>query len=231
MPLDSAYATPWHGHHSPHHPFPDNDDLWPAAVQECLNQCADEHLHYCHGEQGPTYHPRWRDALVSLFHTNGTRDPRLRGIQPTRTKQDAHTGLRVTPDSLHLHVGGYRLKGDLSSPTQGAALQLAAALMYILCYVLLDGKHQAPNAHVAWPEPLRPGPHALTPVLLVMTDDQCAQAAEQPQLWVKWVVVQVGAGQPRPRGLQRGTILLVATAAPHDPHMALHMLENQPVAT
>ena len=40
------HRTPSHGHHGPHHPFPDNDNPWPAAVRECLNQCADEHLHY-----------------------------------------------------------------------------------------------------------------------------------------------------------------------------------------
>ena len=37
-----------------------------------------------------------------------------------------------------------------------------------------------------------------------------------------------GAGQPRPRGLPRGTTLLLATAVPHAPHMALHALEEQP---
>ena len=35
--LTAQYKTPWHGHHGPHHPFPDNDDPWPAAVRECLN--------------------------------------------------------------------------------------------------------------------------------------------------------------------------------------------------
>ena len=45
--LTVPHTTPWHGHHGPRHPFPDNDDLWPTAVRECLNQCADEHLHYC----------------------------------------------------------------------------------------------------------------------------------------------------------------------------------------
>ena len=53
--------------------------------------------------------------------------------------------------------------------------------------------------------PLRPQPHAPTPVSLLTTDDQCAQAAEQAQLRAKWVIVQVGACQPRPRGLPRGT--------------------------
>ena len=66
---------------------------------------------------------------------------------------------------------------------------------------------------------------------LVTTDDQCARAAEQAQLWVDWVIVQVGAGQPRPRGLPRGTTLLVATAVAHDPHMAVHALEDQPKDT
>ena len=66
---------------------------------------------------------------------------------------------------------------------------------------------------------------------LVTTDDQCTQAAEQAQLQAEWVVVQVGAGQPRPLGLPRGTALLVATEVPHDPHMAVHALEDQPEGT
>ena len=40
-------------------------------------------------------------------------------------------------------------------------------------------------------------------------------------------MVQVGADQPRPRGLPRGTTLLVATTIAHDPRMALHALEDQ----
>ena len=60
--------------------------------------------------------PGWRDALVYLFGITGTRDPRLRLLQPTRAKQDAHIGPRVTPDGLHLHVGGYRRRGGLSPP-------------------------------------------------------------------------------------------------------------------
>ena len=47
----------------------------------------------------------------------------------------------------------------------------------------------------------------------------------------EWVIVQVGAGQPEPRGLPRGTALLVATGVPHDPHMAVHALEDQPEDT
>ena len=85
--LTVPHTTPWHGHHGPRHPFPDNDDPWPKTVRECLNQCADEHLHYCRREQEPTNHPEWGDALVHLFHTTGTRDPRLRLIHPTRAKQ------------------------------------------------------------------------------------------------------------------------------------------------
>ena len=61
--LTVPHTTLWHWHHGPRHPFPDNDDLWPTAVRECLNQCADEHLHYCCGEQEPTNHPGRRDAL------------------------------------------------------------------------------------------------------------------------------------------------------------------------
>ena len=111
----------------------------------------------------------------------------------------------MTSDGLHLHVGGYRRQGDLSPSPQGPAYHQPAALMYILCDVWVDGEQQAPNADVAWPEPLRPQTHAPTPVWLVTTDNQCAQAAEQAQRWAKWVMVQVGAGQPRPRGLPRGT--------------------------
>ena len=63
------------------------------------------------------------------------------------------------------------------------------------------------------------------------TEDQCARAAEKAQLWAEWVIVQAGAGQPRPRGIPRGPTLLVATAVPHDPHMAVHTLEDQPEDT
>ena len=103
-----------------------------------------------------------------------------------------------------------------------------AALLYIVCEVLADGEHQAPNADVAWPKPLRPRPHAPTPVWLVTTDDQCTRATEQAQLRTEWLIVQVGEGQPGHRGLPRGTTLLVATEVPHDPHMAVHTLEDQP---
>ena len=43
--------------------------------------------------------------------------------------------------------------------------------------------------------------------------------------------MQVGACEPKPRGLPRGTALLVATGVPHDPHMAVHALEDQPEDT
>ena len=81
---------------------------------------------------------------------------------------------------------------------------------------------------MAWPEPLRPRPHAPTPVWQVTTDNPCARATEQAQLGADWVIVQVLGGQPRPRGLPRGNTLLVATEMPHDPHMAVHTLEDQP---
>ena len=103
--------------------------------------------------------------------------------------------------------------------------------MYILHDVLAESEHQEPNADVAWPEPLRPRPHAPTPLWLVTTDDQCTQAEGQAQLLAEWVIVQVRAGQPKPRGLPRGTALLVATGVPHDPHMAVHALEDQPEDT
>ena len=151
--LTVPHTTPWHGHHRPHHPFQDNNDPWTAAVQECLNQCADEHLHYCRREQGTADHPVWRDALVHLFHTTGTQDPRPRLIHPTRAKQDAHTGPKVTPNGLHLHVEGPRRQGSLSPPTQGAAYNPLAALMYIMRDVRADGEHQAPNADVGGPNP------------------------------------------------------------------------------
>ena len=204
---------------------------WLTTVREFLNQCADEHLHYCCREQEPTNHPGWRDALVHLFHTTGTRDPRLRLVHPTRAKQDAHTGPQVTPDSLDLHVGGCRCRGVLSPPTRGVAYHPPAALMYIVHDVLAESEHREPNADVAWPKPLRPRPHAPTPVWLVTTDDQCTRAAGQAQLQTKWVMVQVRAGQPRPCGLPRGTALLVAPEVPHDPHMAVHALEDQPEDT
>ena len=229
--LTAPHTTPWHGHDGPHHPFPDNDDPWPTAVRECLHQCADEHLHYCRCEQEPTNHPGWRDALVHLFHTTGTRDPRLRLVHPTRAKQDAHTGPRVTPDGLHLHVGGYCHRGSLPPPTQGAAYHLQADLLYIVRNVLADGEHQEPNADVAWRESLCPRPHAPTPIWFVTTDDQCTRAKEQAQLRAEWVIVQVGAGRPGTHGLPRGTALLVVTEVPHDPHMAVHALEDQPEDT
>ena len=101
----------------------------------------------------------------------------------------------------------------------------------ILCDVLPDAEHQEPNADVALPDPLCPQPHAPTPVWLVTTDDQCTRATEQAQLQTEWVIVQVGAGQPRTRGLPRGTALLVVTEVPHDLHMAVHALEDQPEDT
>ena len=54
MPFGVPYATPWHGHRGPHHPFRDKDDPWSAAVRECLNECPNKHLHYRRHEQGPT---------------------------------------------------------------------------------------------------------------------------------------------------------------------------------
>ena len=55
----------------------------------------------------------------------------------------------VTPDALHLHVGGYCCQGSLSPVTQGAAYHPPAALLYILRDLLTDGEHQAPNEDVA----------------------------------------------------------------------------------
>ena len=170
--LTVPHTTPWHGHHRPQHPFPDNDDPWPTAVRECLTQCADEHLHRCRLEQEPINHSGWRDALVHLFQTSGTREPCLRLVHPARAKQDAPTGPRVTPDSLHPYVGGCCRRGSLSPPTQAAAYHPPAALLFILRDVLVDGEHQEPNADVAWPEALCPQPHAPTPVWLVTTKDQ-----------------------------------------------------------
>ena len=43
--------------------------------------------------------------------------------------------------------------------------------------------------------------------------------------------MQLGEGQPRPRGVARGTTLLVATEVPHNPQMAVHTLEDQPKDT
>ena len=74
-------------------------------------------------------------------------------------------------------------------------------------------------------------PALQAPLWLVTTDNQCTQATGQAQLWAEWVIVQVGAGQPEPRGLPRGRALLVATVVPHDPHMAVHALEDQPEGT
>ena len=219
--LTVPHTTPWHGHHGPRHPFPDNHNPWPTAVRECLNQCADEHLHFCRREQEPA-NPPW------VARRPG---PRPRLAHPTRANQDAHTGPRVTPDGLHLHVVGYRRRDGLSPPTRGAAYHPPPVLMYILRDVLAESEHQEPNADVAWREPLRPRPHAPTPLWLVTTEDQCTQAAGQAQLRAEWVIVQVGAGQPEPLGLPRGTAMLVATGVPHDPHMAVHALEDQPEDT
>ena len=99
--------------------------------------------------------------------------------------------------------------------------------MYILHEVLPESEHREPNADVAWPEPLRPRARAPMQVWLVTTDDQCTREAGQAQLQAEWVIVQVGAGQPRPRGLPRGTALVVATGVPHHQHMAVHTLEDQ----
>ena len=156
--LTVPHTTPWHGHHAPHHRFHDNDDPWPAAVRECLNRCAGEHLHYRCCEQGPTDHPGWRDALVHLFHTTSTQDPRLRLFHPTRAKQDGGTVPQVTLDGLHLGVVGYHCQGSLPPPTHGPSYHPQAAVLYILRDVLGDGEHQAPNADVAWPRLYTHGP-------------------------------------------------------------------------
>ena len=84
---------------------------------------------------------------------------------------------------------------------------------------------------MAWPDPLCQRPHAPTLIWLVTTDSQCTRATEQAQSRAKWVIVPVGAGQPRTRGLPRGTARLVVTELPNDPHMAVHALEEQPEDT
>ena len=94
--------------------------------------------------------------------------------------------------------------------------------------MLADSRHKAPNADVAAAEPLRPQRHGPTLVWLVTTDNQCARATEQAQLRTWWDIVQLVAGQFRPREVPHGTGLLVATRVPHDPHMAVHTLEDQP---
>ena len=66
---------------------------------------------------------------------------------------------------------------------------------------------------------------------LVTTGGECTGSAEGAQLWAKWVVVQVVAGQPRPRVLPPVTTLLVATAVPQYLHMPVHALEDQPEDT
>ena len=149
--------------------------------------------------------------------------------QPARSaKQDAHTRPPVTLDGLHLNVGGYRRKSDEAPPARGVAYNPRAALIYIIWDVPVNGERQAPDADVAWPEPLHVWPQALTAMWLVTTDDQCARAARQAQLSIKWVVVQVRAGQPRLQGLHRNATLLLATGVPHDANMVLHALHGGP---
>ena len=62
----------------------------------------------------------------------------------------------MTPDGLHLHVRSYDGKDNLSPPARGVAYHPRAALMYVPRNVLVDGAHQASDADVVWPEPLRP---------------------------------------------------------------------------
>ena len=45
------------------------------------------------------------------------------------------------------------------------------------------------------------------------------------------MIVQVGASQPGPCGLPRGIALLVVTEVPHDQHITVHALEDQPEDT
>ena len=206
-----------HRHHRPGHLYPDNDDPWPAAVRECLHICAAEHLRYNRQEQGPRTHPDWRQPLSDLFHNSGTWDLRLRLIHPTRAKQDAHTGHRGTADGVHLHVGGYRRKGDLTPPTEGTAYHPPAAVMFILRDALVAGEHREPNANAVWPTLLRPRPHVPTPVWLVSTEQQCEQAVAQAQHLPEWVLVQHGTGPHTARGLPREHRLLLATGPPMIP--------------
>ena len=133
-----------------------------------------------------------------LFHTTGTRDPRLRLVHPQRAKQDAHTGPTGDPRRPAPPRRGLPPPERPVPPHAGAAYHPPAALMYILRDVLAESEHQEPNADVAWPEPLRPRPHAPMPLWLVTTDDQCTQAARQAQLRAEWVIVQVGQASPNP---------------------------------
>ena len=150
------------------------------------------------------------------------------GAHPAHeAKRYAHTGPKVTLDGLHLHVGGYHRQGSLSPPRRGLhTTQRRPSCTFSALYSRTAT--QAPNADVAWPEPLRPQPHAQTLVWLVTKHDQCARATEQAQLLSEWEIVQPGEGQPSPCGLPRGTTLLVVTEVPQDPHMAVQTLEDQP---
>ena len=193
--LTVLYVTPRNVEHGPHHRFPGNDDPWPAKVRECPHQCAEEHLHCCRRKQGPRDQPGCCKALVSLFHTTGTHDPRLRLVHPTRAKQHAQTSPGLTPNGLHLNVGGFPCKGDPTPPQKGLH-PTRRRPYFTFSATLVDGVHQEPNADVTWPESMRAQPQAPMPVWLVTTDEHCAQAAEQSLLWNGWVVLQVGAGQP-----------------------------------
>ena len=87
----------------------------------------------------------------------------------------------MTLNGVQLQVGGYRRTGVPAPPTGEVAHHAQSVLMHLLRDVLADGEHQAPNADVAWAEPLRATPQKPTPVSLMTTDGQCAPAAEEAQ--------------------------------------------------
>ena len=117
----------------------------------------------------------------------------------------------MTPDGLHLHLGGYGRKVNPTPPTRGVADHQPTSLMYIFCDLFVDVQHQEPNANLAWPEPLQPRHDAPTPVWLVTTDNQCAKAVEHAPLSNEWGVVLVAAGQRVPQGLRRDPAVIEAS--------------------
>ena len=154
----------------------------------------------------------------------------MRLVHPTGAQHDVHTGRQMTPDGLHLHLGGYGRKVNPAPPGRGVVYHQPTALMYIFCDLFVGVHHQEPKANLAWPEPLQPRHHVPTPVWLVTTDDQFAKAMEHAPLSDEWGVVLVGAGRPVPRGLRRNPAVIVASRVPHDQHMACHNLHDLGVA-
>ena len=157
-------------------------------------------------------------ALVRHFYTTGMRDPRQRLVHRTRARQDGHIGPRLMQDGLSLHVGGSCPKGWQNIRWRHS--------MYLLCDILVNGAHQAPNTDVAWSDTRCPGPRCPHRCGCRQKTSSAFRGGTSTAL-EQLGGVEVAAGQSLPRGVPQGATQLLTTAVPHYPHMALHTVDGQ----